>query len=156
MTYTQLKWSIATLLILYTAVGFVADAAKPENDFEDVYPFFSWFLFIHVPNATQRGFDARLTVIEGEELQTAMPLLASPVLPKSDVRPLQVRNLIDALGRALETENEGAITAARKALESNFQKTATYEILEIRYHPVDRWRTGAILDETVVGTFSVI
>jgi hypothetical protein len=156
MTYTQLKWSIIGLLLLYAAVGFLADATKPENDFEDVYPFFSWFLFIHVPKATQRGFDARLTSIEGVALTSSVSLTASPVAPKNDVRPIQMHNFIDALGRALKSGDKSAIEAARKALESRFQKKATYEVLEIRYHPVDRWRTGALLEETVIGTFAVI
>lgn len=149
MTYTSLKYALLGFLLLYLILGFAGHLFREENAPDDLYPFFSWFLYVQVPNALQSGYDARAL----RPGHIPVSLVDAELIPETALHPSQIHERINALGRALSAKDSAAIAKTRLELESYFVQSAVYDVVKITYAPLERWKKGIVREETVLGQF---
>lgn len=152
MPYKRAVVLVYAFLLLQASFGFTAHVLSTGP--EDAYPFFSWFLFVHVPERTQSSFEARVREVDGIELPHAPELTIVPNIMHPTEKMNVVRRDIQALGHALKTADETAIEAARMRFERHLTKSVRYEILELTFDPIERVRTGAIERSEILSVFS--
>jgi hypothetical protein len=118
----------------------------------DWVPFSSWALFVFVPNepvaygvklraAGDRVFDPPL------DFRQADGIVAAP-------HDIVSAFLIDKLGFALEKGDSASVEGYRALLEANaLGKTTRWDLVRLKYDPVDRWKTGNAA-ESIVKSFT--
>lgn len=152
MPYKRAVMLVYAFLLLQASFGFTAHILSTGQ--EDAYPFFSWFLFVHVPERTQSSFEARVREVDGKELPYATELTGVPNLMHPTEKMNVVRRDVQALGHALKTADNAAVEVARAHFERHLTKSARYEILELTFDPIQRVRTGAIVRSEILSVFS--
>ena len=153
MSYGVLKKFIIIFLIVYFSAGMLARHLSKGP--EDVYPFFSWFLFHRVPPRTQTGFSIRVHELDGRRFEP--PIFFEEVgdmYDKDSRSAREYQHLVRILGRSVKQNKTDEVERLREKLERNFlSHPATYEIVEVTYNPVDRWRTGRLIDVKSIDIF---
>lgn len=140
-------------IIAYFCIGVTAHATSRSQ--EDVYPFFSWFLFANVPPRIQSGFEIEVTSVEGKKLASPERLAASsPLFKKGEVSEKYLGELSERLGYAVTRRDAGAIEATSKELGSRLVKPAGYQISQVTFNPIDKWARGETISRTVIASFS--
>lgn len=128
-------------------------------DLGEVYPFAPWSLYSHV-NTVEKDYAVRITAVEGEVL--AEPLYfqeASHLFPEAQDVTAQVS--MQRLGKAVLAGNETAVAEIREYVEPIYLETAAikqveYEVVERRFNPLERWRTGVFMEERVLASFEAL
>ncbi len=155
MTFARAQAIAIIFLCLYAGIGFTAHLAAREA--EDVYPFFSWFLFVTVPQRSQSSFDIRIIAVDGKELDPPQLLFQNAeafMRPDPAKRDMLALALAQALGRALRQENQIEIERFREQLASRFIIPVTYEVREIGYDPIEYFKSKSVATSTILGTFT--
>lgn len=151
MSYGMLRTALFSFLVLYAVVGFLTHVTARSR--ENFYPFFSWSLFAKVPPRIQEEFEMRIIGIRGERFERPVPLFeARNLLLLSPASVQEAERLVEEFGRAL-SGNGQETEALRKALESRFDPTLSYEIVKIKFNPIDRLRSGQVLTEESTARF---
>ncbi len=132
-----MKWAAGSGLLLYFVVGI--STAILHGD--EVYPFVSWFLFTTVP---QERIDYGLLIYEFDGKTVEPPRLyqeAHGIVPDAD--SMTAYRVIQQIGKAKADNQTEELRTLVALLEDSFlQAPARYELVRIRYRPLERWRTG--------------
>lgn len=146
--YRRMQWGFATLALLYFLVG---NGAWLWGN-REIYPIFSWDLFSYVPNEVV-DFGLRITKTGNTELEPPLYFEAAvDLLP--DAQSIVAYTNIQALGAAIRAGQPVELAADRvAALHLYPLLPVEYEIVQRRYAPLDRWRTGAVRSEELLGAF---
>ncbi len=155
MTYEIAKRILLAFLALYALMGISAHIMSAKsNSTEDLYPFFSWFLFVNVPSRAQADFEIEIVEVDNQAISPPASLENLPdVFMENNLSDRELRDLIEKLGRAVENKNTGVIILTRQKLEMHFRKKVSYNMLKLHFNPIDRLRTGKIDKKTVLASF---
>ncbi len=152
MIYHRDKLILIFFFLVYVMVGigahFFADRGR------GIYPFFSWFLFVEIPPRIQTSFELFVTEFQGEPVFPAVPLkdLTSISLGMGNTKKFFYL-LVDRLGRAIQDGNLKEVERIRVDLEAYLNGVSVYEVREINFNPVARFRSETVLSESSVGIF---
>lgn len=149
MSYRFLKFFFAVALVIYFAGGLATSGYQKE-----VYPFFSWFLFDQVPNEKQ-DFTMRIISYGGQEYDPPLEFSqASHIFQSINQSATQYFYVIQDLGYGILNKNDSQAQNARERLEKIFLGApAKYEILQVRYDPVQYWKTGEFIEAKLMATY---
>ncbi len=152
--YRRRQLFAVLLLVLYPVLAFTG----PHNGRAEFYPFFNWNLFAS-SGPIRSDWVILVHDIDGEPLPE--PRLFFDLKEnfsaarRNDVR---VAKQVDDVARAYIRKDEQTMSAGLQAIEALFLADAsavTYEIAQILYDPVDRYRTGAFRTVRVIERRSV-
>ena len=153
MSYTVLQKCLLVFFIAYFSIGIGVHFFYGGE--RKIYPFFSWFLFSHVPWRVETGFDIRIH--RTGETRYDPPVLferAKDVYDTSYNEMAYYNTLIQALALAVRRHDEQEIMRIRKQLEATFLlRPVVYEVVEITYEPQKRWQRGEIIQSATIQTF---
>lgn len=143
MPYAVLKRGVILFLAAYFAAGLSLGNSKT------LYPLFSWYLYPRVPSRLETDITLRIHEARGERFEPPQFLeetqgIYDRAYNKSAFRRITTR-LAEKLAAGSPPEE---ITALRRELEEALPaRPLVYEIVKIRYNPIERWKTGKV--ETV-------
>ncbi len=145
-------------LLFFVFYFIIGNAARlTARGEEQLYLISSWYLYSRVPAPVKTEFTI---VVHKAGNQTFNP----PVYldnkqgvifnQKLDYNHSLVHNVAD-LSRALQLENKSMILTARKSLEGNFiLSPVVYDVVEISFNPIERWKDGSLLITRTIATFT--
>ena len=147
----RLRRQLAWLALVYFFAGGASQKLIPGVD--EIIPFFGWSLFSKVPND-----DSRYTLLihrhEEETLEPPVSFLHAPETIVTGNRYVG-RKVIQWLGKAVERGETARVKDLRRLLEENYLSgRVRYELVFERYDPIQKWRTGANLEERSFGQFT--
>ncbi len=148
MSYITTKRCIALFLAAYFAIGVAARLTSSGT--EDVYPFFSWFLFAEVPSRFQSSFVIMIREIDGQKQEPPAPLSQFPQLYGGG-GPGELFALVQAFGRSVQGHDTNA-PRIRREIETRFGRPVAYDLVAQRYDALKKWRTNEA-EEKVVASF---
>ena len=148
--HIRLKKFIAMYLLFYFAAGLVARGISGQ----EIFPFFSWFLFDKVPNIKHK-YMVRITNYKNEELKHPKFFSDAGGIVK-DPHSVVADSLIGYFATSyIKKQDEVEGDKLRLLFEKNFLETDTdYELVRIKYNPLVRWKTGKIIEVKKLETFS--
>jgi len=153
MSYSQAKAFVLMFLCGYAFLGILAHATSRGE--EDVYPIFSWFLFVNVPPHMQSGFDVNILSVSGKPVAQPNEILVRPEI--FALNGLMTRDIISLkrdLARAVIEHRTGDIAILRARLESHFHSKTVYMLSETRYDALDYFLTKQVATSTPIVTFT--
>ncbi|MEO1368314.1 MAG: hypothetical protein AAFX50_14165 [Acidobacteriota bacterium] len=137
------------------AVVLVTIAASLHLGFSgkrDLYPFFSWSLFTHVPNV-KHDFGLLITGIDGQRLDPPRELNAfsGRLAGAGSIRAYYT---VQDFGRAILLRDRETADELRSLLEREYLKGAGgelhYLLVARSYDPIEKWRHGRMEQRPVV------
>ena len=149
LRYRSLQLAAAAALAFMFVVG-LGGTLLPSHE---VFPFASWFLFSLVPG---RGSEFDLVLhsagddpaAPGRSFRTADYLVRHP-------HSVVFHALIQQLGAAEERHDADASRGLRRQIEADFEpRIVRYDLVRVRYSPVERWRTGHVRETTTLRSFA--
>lgn len=119
----------------------------------EVFPFASWFLFSLVPGG-QSEFDLLLHTKEEDAAGPGLSFrLANHLVRHS--HSVVFHELIQQLGAAEERRDTTASRELRRQIESDFEPSVVrYNLVRVKYTPIERWRTGRVHESAAVRAFT--
>lgn len=147
----QLRRRLAFVVLVYFFAGAASQKLVPGVD--EIIPFYGWSLFSKVPNE-----DSRYTLLihrhKRLKLEPPVSFLDAPGTIVTGNRYIG-RKVIQRLGRAVERGEAAQVKDLRRLLEQNYLSgRVRYELVFERYDPMQKWRTGANLEERSLGQFT--
>lgn len=147
----QLRRRLAFVVLVYFFAGAASQKLVPGVD--EIIPFYGWSLFSKVPNE-----DSRYTLLvhrhKRRVLKPPVSFLDAPGTIVTGNRYIG-RKVIQRLGRAVERGEAARVKDLRRLLEQNYLSgRVRYELIFERYDPMQKWRTGANLEERSLGQFT--
>lgn len=136
------------MLGAYLVAAFAATSAPGY----EVFPFFCWFLFPVAPNQVER-YALLVEELAGRPVDPPrsfqkMHLVAEP-------HAMDAWTSVQALGRAVEAQDEARIRMLRTRIEMNFLPPPSRVVLvKRRFDPLVRYKTGRIDAETRLAVFT--
>ena len=148
MSYIGLKIFLVSFLVLYCTGGFLSHQRKPE---QEVYPFFSWFLFPSVPYI-QTEFVILIHEFNGKTIEP--PRFSTEIKGVLSFHGAGYYKITQELGRGILNENEDKIENLREQFEKLFlSHPVLYEVVQITFDPIERWKTEKILHKKSISMF---
>lgn len=148
----RLKLGIAAALVGYAAIAVAGDRLAPRREF---FPFFSWSLFSDVP-AERSTFELYIFRVGDTTFDQPMNFFDLPDHFKaSRVRSSTVSKATKSLGRALQWTRDDA-EQVRAVFEGHLLREhaeVEYAIVKVVFRPLDRWHSGELEREKIVGRF---
>jgi hypothetical protein len=147
----RLRRRLAILVLVYCFAGAASQKLVPGVD--EIIPFYGWSLFSKVPNE-----DSRYTLLVHRHkkriLEPPVSFLHAPDTIVIGNRYVG-RKVIQRLGRAVEQGETARVEDLRRLLEQSYLNgRVQYELIFERYNPMQKWRTGANLEERSLGRFT--
>jgi hypothetical protein len=145
---------VSLLLAGYLLCGSVFRFTQPSGE---VFPIFSFTLFMRVPN-TVTEYGVEVLQVRGQPLSPPRAFHAAPELfpGAGDVRASRV---VHRMGRALEKGEQARLADLRRLFEDRYlgsaQAPARYRLVRHVYSPLERWRTGEVRQSAALGAFEV-
>lgn len=144
------KTYLAVLIVLLLA--YPAVAVYEEKD--EPFFFFTWFVFSRVPAPVQTSPEIRLLSVGGKNLPAPVSLLdAKGTLTQPGIPSPEFMRRTEAFASALK-EGEDSSTARALVESLIIDPTASYELIELTYSPIAYWKTGAIMSERRIASFT--
>lgn len=144
----QLRRRLAFLVLVYFFAGAASQKLVPGVD--EIIPFYGWSLFSKVPNE-----DRRYTLlIHRHKRRTLEPPVSFLHAPDTIVAGNRYtgRKVIQRLGKAVDRGETAQAEDLRRLLEQSYLSgRVRYELIFERYDPVQKWKTGANLEERSLG-----
>lgn len=147
----RLRWRLAVLVLVYFFAGAASQKLVPGVD--EIIPFYGWSLFSKVPNEDSRY----VLLIHRHKRRALKPPVSFLQAPDTIVRGNRYvgRKVIQRLGRAVERGETAKVEDLRRLLEQSYLNgRVRYELIFERYDPIQKWRTGANLEERSLGRFA--
>ncbi|MEN9561391.1 MAG: hypothetical protein RIQ56_664 [Candidatus Parcubacteria bacterium] len=153
--YPTARNCVFVFLVTYALIGFGAHIFSKGQ--EDVYPFFSWFLFVQVPQRIQDGYEVRVTILSGEKKHSS-PLLQESIGASTSLNypAREVIRLGNELGRALKQGEDARVLAYRTLLEAMLTKPCEYEVREVRYDPREYYLSKTTKETLVLARYTCL
>ncbi len=134
-----LRAFIAFFLWFYFSGGLLTVFYPPKYE---VFPVFSWFLFGLTPNPQMR-YAIRISSWNGRDLSQPVYYEEGNELHIQSHDAIFLHSIAQNLGKALEGGNSDDVTQFRAIMENNYlSPPCDYELVEIVYDPIKRWKTG--------------
>jgi hypothetical protein len=150
MSYGTFKKIITCSLTLYFLIALCIPGPGRE-----IYPFFAWDLFSIIPNPKER-YDLYIISYGDKKYDDPINYFsgANLIFRQKSGYPTQFYNIIQNLGRAIETDNSREINKNKEKIESIFHPYSfKYEIRTGTYDPVEYWKSKRYLSEKKLGVF---
>jgi hypothetical protein len=117
----------------------------------EIFPFASWFLFSLVPFQSS---DYDLLIHPPEDSGSPLPLSKAGKFVSSS-HSIVAFNLIQQLGHAVEKHDRDLVGRLRQQIEARFRVPGIrYDLVRVRYAPIPRWTSGAVVSQEPLGTFT--
>lgn len=146
----RLRRRLAWLVLVYCFAG--AASQKLVRGVDEIIPLYGWSLFSKVPNEASRY----TLLIHRQRKQIFDPPISFLHAPETIVYGNRYvgRKVIQRLGRAVEKHQADKVEELRRLLEENYlSERLGYELVFERYDPIQKWKTGANLEERSLGRF---
>lgn len=147
-TLRRLRRQLALVILVYFFAGAASQKLIPGVD--EIIPFFGWSLFSKVPNEVSQY----TLLIHRHEEQVLEPPVSFLHAPETIVTGNRYtgRKVIQRLGKAVERGETAQVRDLRRLLEGSYLSgRVRYELVFERYDPIQKWRTGANLEERSLG-----
>jgi hypothetical protein len=147
----RLRWRLAFLVLVYCFAGAASQKLVPGVD--EIIPFYGWSLFSKVPNEDSRY----VLLVHRHKRRVLEPPVSFLHAPGTIVVGNRYvgRKVIQRLGRAVERGEWARVAELRRLLEQSYLSgRVQYELVFERYDPMQKWRTGANLEERSLGRFT--
>src|SRR5829696_6400436 len=147
----RLRRRLAILVLVYCFAGAASQKLIPGVD--EIIPFYGWSLFSKIPNE-----DKRYTLLvlrhKRRKLKPPVSFLHAPDTIVTGNR-YTGRKVIQRLGKAVQRGETAKVQDLRRLLEHSYLNgRVQYELIFERYDPIEKWRTGAKLEERSLGRFT--
>jgi hypothetical protein len=151
--YNRLKRLIIVLIVSYFIIGISTEVIFAEHG-RAMPPFFSWFLFKHVPNEKYSTMST-IRILSARGRTFSPPMLYGKAYGiVKDPNSGKSRLLITQLANNLEVGNESEAEKLRKGFEENFLlKPTHYEVVHLKFNPLDFYKEGKIHEIIRLGEF---
>jgi hypothetical protein len=147
----RLRRRLAFLVLVYFFAGAASQKLVPGVD--EIIPFYGWSLFSKVPNEDSR-YALLVHRCKRRILEPPVSFLHAPGTIVIGNRYIG-RKVIQRLGRAVERGEAAQAEDLRRLLEQHYLSgRVRYELIFERYDPMQKWRTGANLEERSLGQFT--
>ena len=147
--YRRLQRFAAAALAFLLVAG-LGGTLLPSHE---VFPLASWFLFSLVPGP-QSEFDLLLRRAGDDPAGPGRSFRLSDGLVRHS-HSVVFHELIQQLGAAEGRRNAPASRALRRQIEADFEPSvARYDLVRVRYAPIERWRTGRVQESAAVRSFT--
>lgn len=147
----RLRRRLAIVVLLYCFAGAASQKLVPGVD--EIIPLYGWSLFSKVPNEDSRY----LLLVHRHKKRILEPPVSFLQAPGTIVIGNRYigRKVIQRLGRAVERGQAAKVEDLRRLLEQNYLSgRVRYELVFERYDPLQKWRTGANLEQRSLGQFT--
>jgi len=147
----RLRRRLAFLVLVYCFAGAASQKLVPGVD--EIIPFYGWSLFSKVPNEDSRY----VLLVHRHKRRVLEPPVSFLHAPGTIVVGNRYvgRKVIQRLGRAVERGESARVAELRRLLEQSYLSgRVQYELVFERYDPMQKWRTGANLEERSLGRFT--
>lgn len=153
MSYPLFKFLLLAGLVTYFVVG-VSARVLTEGD-EDTYPFFSWFLFSKVPPRIQDDYLIKILEYRGQTQTPPLLVEKTPGIFNSARSLAEYFQMTRNLGVAVKRGDTKEISRYRTHIENNLfsSQKLKYQVLEVRYNLIDRYRNGSLLSSQEIAVF---
>ena len=136
--YKRLKFIIISLLLFYFYAGLSTEIFLPGRE-KDFPPFFSWFLFSHVPSVATEKYavlilEANGNIIEPILFDDAAGVVTEPYSPKA-------RELISRFAMSIIYQRQEQETLRNQFEDIYLPPKTSYEVAVISYNPVERFKS---------------
>jgi hypothetical protein len=124
----------------------------------ELFPVFSWTLFLYVPN-TVTEYAVEILEVEGEPLTPAPSFheARSHFRRSGDIAADKV---IQGMARAHRDGDEMRLAELRRLFEERYlgahKAPVRYRLIEREYAPLERWRGGAVRSEIPIRDFAFV
>ena len=146
-SYRRLLYASVIAPALMLAIGLSALGTLQQ----EIFPFYSWFLFALVPNA-KSTYQIVILSSGGKTLPSPrMYNEADDIV--SNPHSIVAYKVMQRLGKACKHGDAAGIARERHFIEANFKPGTQYEVLRLHSDPIERWRTHEVVIREVVGTF---
>lgn len=141
---------LASCIVFYVCMSFALRIVDPQKE---PFFFFQWFVFSRVPQREQPLYDIRLLSVDGEKLREPLSLTSAKGLYTTALVPNpEIKRRIGVFARSLNAGSGPASTTIVDELIT--VQSATYELDELVVNPIEYWKDGSVLRESVLGTFA--
>ena len=148
--YQRLRRVAVALLVVEVVVG-MGGYLTPGKE---IFPFASWFLFLLVPNRTT-AYDLILRAQNSQPIEPPQPYaqLAWLVYGAHSVVTYQ---LVQQLGEADHRHDAAAVHSLRRQIEAQFaQPGMQYDLVRNTYRPVERWKSGQVIERQTLRSLTI-
>lgn len=152
--YRMTRVLMVTMLVIYPILAHIG----PKNGRAEFYPFFNWSLFT---NASDVRHDIVLIIhaIDGAQLPEPTLFFDLPeVFTAAANRDSRLAKFLDDYAAAHVHQDAPRITQLQAVLAERYLgdvQSVTYDLAVIRYQPVERYRTGEIMNVQVLRTVEI-
>jgi hypothetical protein len=155
MTFSNMRFRLGSqiFLLIYLSIGLLG-LLTPR---QEIFPFFSWFLFPETPQIPQREYNLRLFEVNGvhhgvEPYYKDAPSAEYAEQPNSP----EVWQIIQNMGKAYLAEDTERLNELRHLLETAWIPNVTgYSLVMIDYDPIKRFnRDPSAFAEITLERFS--
>ena len=138
-----------TTYVLVAALPPLLHIGGPEK-----YLLYHWLVFTEVPSHEETTYEADVISVLGKPIPP-IRIESSGVLLIDELRKAPEYNRrIQVIGKLLASGSVDEAFRQRKEFETFMTKrNITYEIVEVRYDPIIRFRTGEVTSRRVIGTY---
>jgi hypothetical protein len=117
----------------------------------EIFPFASWFLFSLVPFQSSE-YDLLIHPPDGGGAPLPLNQAGKFVNYSHSIVAYQ---LIQQMGRAQEQHDPELLGRLRQQIETRFRMPSLrYDLVKVRYSPIPRWTSGAVLSQEAVASFT--
>jgi hypothetical protein len=149
--YRRRQCWLAAILAIQLVGGLAALAAPGQ----EIFPLFSWFLFPLTPQSPRTQAELQLMEYRGQRLDPPLPLATVREAVPAAQAPI-VFELGQKLALALAVGDAAAVERLRHTLESALNPgPGRYRLAEVTYDPIERYRTGAVLQVRPMREFQI-
>lgn len=142
-------------LLLASLAGVVclaaAGLASLATEQQEVFPFYSWFLFALVPGG-QTTYQVLIEKVNGVPLPVPRFYNQAPEVA-GNAHSVVAFKVIQRLGKACRNADLAGIATQRAFLEANLPPGTGYEVVSFRSDPIAQWRTRRAPAMRPVATF---
>ncbi len=147
----RLHRRLVLIVVLYFFLGAASQKLVPGVD--EIFPFSGWSLFSKVPSQ-ERTYSIVIHQHDGQPLDPPVAFLQAPGSIVTGNRYI-ARKLIQSLGRAHDRGEAEKVEHFRELLEPNYLRgEVRYELLFERYRPLEKWKSGASLEQRSLARFA--
>lgn len=149
--YRITQWSIVLGLILYPLIAY-STIGLPQRE---LFPFFSWELFSHIPPKEITSYGIRFNSANGNELNEPLYFEDAMHLTRH-AESVDAFVTLQSLGSAIEQNDLVQVATSQQLLQSTYFgdiSAAEYEIVRRRFDLLERWQSNQYLEEEVIAHF---
>lgn len=148
--YNALKVVIAAFVACYGIVAYQGGARSERGEY---FPVFNWSLFTYVSSV--RGLlELHVKRIGDHEFEHPVNYFElDEYFHTASNRSTDLKKNLERLVRAKKRGDEAQVAALRKLIENRHLSghgPVEYEIVYVVFSPVDRWKTGRVMRESVI------